>query len=239
MVMWDHNPQGQMESSLNGFANLWRTDLEEAAYIIYELEINKIADVEYFDKISNEEIIYRSDCFRGLSPECPDLSPGSPAFVTLASRRMFREWKARQYEREKKAKQRAKKDSPAFVPAKSLPLSSSSSSSSPSNKEKDIQLSVVLRDNSEFQITEEKILEYQKAYPNINVEHELRMLCQWNIDNPGKRKTKIGILRHINSWLMATQKKRIEVQIKPQPDGQLKYQIRPWTEVKAEKMKED
>jgi uncharacterized protein YdaU (DUF1376 family) len=105
------------------------------------------------------------------------------------------------------------------------------SSSSIKDKEKDIQLSVVLRDKSDFKLYEEKILEYQKAYPNIAVRQELLKIIQWNQDNPAKRKTRVGILRHINSWLSGAQGETKNIEAAPKP--------REWKDVKAEKLAED
>ena len=94
----------------------------------------------------------------------------------------------------------------------------SSSSSSIKDKEKDIQLlQVVLRDKTYFKIPEKKILEYQKVYPNINVRQEILKIIQWNEDNPDRRKTKRGILRHINTWLSKAQGETKNIEAAPKP----------------------
>jgi hypothetical protein len=40
-----------------------------------------------------------------------------------------------------------------------------------------------------------------QAYPKIDIQAEIRKMDMWCYTNPGKRKTKTGILRFINSWL--------------------------------------
>lgn len=65
-----------------------------------------------------------------------------------------------------------------------------------------------LRGNVTFTLEEDKIKAYQKTYPNIDVIQCLKECRQWNEDNPGKRKTKTGILKHINTWLKREQEKK-------------------------------
>ena len=85
------------------------------------------------------------------------------------------------------------------------------------DKEKNIQLSVVLRDNSYFHLREEKIASYQLTYPNINVRSEILKIIQWNEDNPTKRKTRAGLPRHINAWLSGAQGKTKNIEAAPKP----------------------
>ena len=61
--------------------------------------------------------------------------------------------------------------------------------------------SVILKDKTYFDITKEKVKEYEITYPNIDVRQELIRLKQWNIDNDAKRKTRRGFLGHVNKWL--------------------------------------
>lgn len=59
----------------------------------------------------------------------------------------------------------------------------------------------------EYPILKSKVVEWKDSYPGIDVEQELRKVRQWNKDNSTRRKTKTGILRHINSWLGRAQDK--------------------------------
>ncbi len=130
MIMWDENPQGHMETHIKGYAQTLRIEIPEACFIIAELESNKIANVEFMDEDCQKLIHEYSDHFQGLSPECPDLSQFCHVYVSITNRRMYRDWKAKEYERLKKQRQREKDASPPGVPKKSPPPSSSSSSSS-------------------------------------------------------------------------------------------------------------
>lgn len=80
-------------------------------------------------------------------------------------------------------------------------------------EEKDMRISSAapallfpLKDGSEYPLELAKISQYEKTYRNINVPQELRNCLQWDIDNPDERKTKKGILKHINFWLNGASK---------------------------------
>lgn len=66
-------------------------------------------------------------------------------------------------------------------------------------------ISFILKDNTEFKITEDIYNEYEQLYPNVNVMQELRKLKAWCISNPSKRKTRKGALRFVNGWLSRKQ----------------------------------
>ena len=59
----------------------------------------------------------------------------------------------------------------------------------------------------EFLIYEADIAQWAETFPNVNIIQELREIRQWNIDNPGKRKSQTGIRRHISGWLIDEQDK--------------------------------
>jgi len=56
-----------------------------------------------------------------------------------------------------------------------------------------------------YELSNEKLKEYKKTYPHIDVEQEITKLIQWNKDNPSKRKPKRGVHKHINYWLSNSQ----------------------------------
>lgn len=66
-------------------------------------------------------------------------------------------------------------------------------------------ISFILKDNTDFKITEDIYNEYEQLYPDVNVMQELRSLKAWCISNPSKRKTRKGALRFVNSWLSRKQ----------------------------------
>ena len=53
----------------------------------------------------------------------------------------------------------------------------------------------------EYPVTKEKRAEYQKTYPGIDVDQELRSIQQWCVDNPSRRKTTRGMPRFLNAWM--------------------------------------
>ena len=57
----------------------------------------------------------------------------------------------------------------------------------------------------EYHVTQKDVDEWQGSYPGIDVMQELRNCCQWNRDNPTRRKTKGGIRKHISGWLAREQ----------------------------------
>lgn len=88
-------------------------------------------------------------------------------------------------------------------------------SSSSLKKEKDMQIPSAtpallfpLKDGTEYPLELAKISEYEKTYYNIDVMFELKKCLQWDIDRPKERKTKTGILKHINFWLSNESKQK-------------------------------
>lgn len=70
-----------------------------------------------------------------------------------------------------------------------------------------IFLSLLLKDGSEYPVSESQIPEWEKLYPLVDIRQELRNMCGWLQGNPQKRKTRAGILRFVNAWLSRTQEK--------------------------------
>lgn len=64
---------------------------------------------------------------------------------------------------------------------------------------------IPLIDKTDYDITAEQIADWQKDFPAIDVEQEIRNCRQWNNANPKNRKTRAGILRHITAWLTRAQ----------------------------------
>lgn len=60
---------------------------------------------------------------------------------------------------------------------------------------------ILLKDGSEYAITEAEIAEWTTAYPGMDVPGELRKARAWCIANPTKRKTRRGIAGFLNGWL--------------------------------------
>lgn len=84
--------------------------------------------------------------------------------------------------------------------------------SEPKSNEKEIFITLILNDKTEYPITESLVKEYQELYQAIDVKEELRKMRGWLISNPTKRKTKRGILKFVNGWLSREQDKGYPVQ---------------------------
>lgn len=64
-----------------------------------------------------------------------------------------------------------------------------------------------LNDNSLYEVPQKNIDTWIKAYPAVDVKHELIKIYAWLESNPTRRKTKRGINRFINTWLSKEQDK--------------------------------
>ena len=60
---------------------------------------------------------------------------------------------------------------------------------------------IPLADNTEYPIYPSMVAEWQRLYPNVEVEQALRDIRGWNLANKRRRKTVGGIMKHINAWL--------------------------------------
>lgn len=58
-----------------------------------------------------------------------------------------------------------------------------------------------LNDGSEYNLPREKYEQYKRCFPGIDLDAELLKCIAWGISNPKNRKTRSGILKHINNWL--------------------------------------
>lgn len=68
-------------------------------------------------------------------------------------------------------------------------------------------IALPLNDKSEFEVTQADADEWAAIYPAVDVCQELRNMRGWLLSNASKRKTKAGIRRFINGWLMKEQDK--------------------------------
>jgi len=68
-------------------------------------------------------------------------------------------------------------------------------------KNNNILYSLILKDGSEYPITEDDLKGWEKNFPSLDVRNEFLKMQSWCESNPSKRKTKTGIKRFINGWL--------------------------------------
>lgn len=64
-----------------------------------------------------------------------------------------------------------------------------------------------LKDNTMFAISKTQVEEWTLLYPDVNIMQELRNMYGWLDVNPQKRKTRMGMKRFINNWLLRAQNK--------------------------------
>lgn len=57
----------------------------------------------------------------------------------------------------------------------------------------------------EWALTQEKLAEWERTYPMMDVQAECRKARQWLSDNPARRKTARGMDRFLGSWLSRAQ----------------------------------
>jgi len=66
-------------------------------------------------------------------------------------------------------------------------------------------IAIPLSGGGEYPITQEQIFQWEALYPGIDVLQSLRNILGWNLANPKRRKTRAGVLSHINTWLAKEQ----------------------------------
>ena len=81
-----------------------------------------------------------------------------------------------------------------------------SSGKQPSEPEADVE-ALILNDGTEWKPSKTLFAEYVRLYPNVDVKQQFNVMRGWCISNPQKRKTRRGITRFVNSWLVREQDK--------------------------------
>lgn len=79
-----------------------------------------------------------------------------------------------------------------------------------SNEPSPVVIKLLLKNGTEYGVTQSMIDEYKQDYPHVNVEQELRFMRSWCNANPAKRKTKAGVNRFITNWLSKEEKFKSE-----------------------------
>lgn len=73
--------------------------------------------------------------------------------------------------------------------------------------ESPVLLAIPLNDGTEFGVTEKMAGEFAELYPAVDVPQTLREIRGWNLADPTRRKTRKGVLKHINGWMAKEQNK--------------------------------
>ena len=64
---------------------------------------------------------------------------------------------------------------------------------------------IPLNDGTDWRPTEALFAEYVRLYPNVDVKQQFNEMRGWCLSNPGRKKTKRGVTRFVNSWLSKEQ----------------------------------
>lgn len=75
----------------------------------------------------------------------------------------------------------------------------------PPTPQEPVFIKIPLIDKTEFDVTESMVKDFKEAYPAVDVEQQLRNMRQWCLSNPKNKKTRSGVMRFINNWLMKDQ----------------------------------
>lgn len=68
-------------------------------------------------------------------------------------------------------------------------------------------ISLILHDNSYFDVTNDDYVKWKELYPAVDVMQELRKMAGWCDSNQTKRKTRRGVRAFITAWLAREQDK--------------------------------
>ena len=60
---------------------------------------------------------------------------------------------------------------------------------------------MILKNGENWEPSDTDVIEWQRAYQNIDVHREIDAMSCWCEANPSKRKTPAGIKRFVNAWL--------------------------------------
>lgn len=126
--------------------------------------------------------------------------------ITITCRRMVNDEKEREKARIRKEKERLShgkvteksQDCHGDVTDLSQDCHAPSSDLLSSSSKKNIN--ILLKDDSLFEVDQQEITLLGDTFPNIKTIPLLKYIRKWNLDNPGKRKTKRGIKKHITTW---------------------------------------
>jgi hypothetical protein len=97
------------------------------------------------------------------------------------------------------------KTRPRQEKTKETPLASRDESRSPGDPVNGNAVAYIPIQGGEFGVSQELSEELARLYPKVDVPQTLNEIRGYNISNPTKRKTRSGVLRHINTWMAKEQ----------------------------------
>ena len=75
----------------------------------------------------------------------------------------------------------------------------------------------LLNDATTYGLRQSQVSQFAALYPAVDLPAQLRACMGWNFANPTRRKTRTGILKHINSWLAEKQNAPAQARASPTP----------------------
>jgi hypothetical protein len=68
-----------------------------------------------------------------------------------------------------------------------------------------VTVGIPLKDGGEYVLSPEQLTEFERLYPAVDVPQTLAEIRAWNLANPGRRKSREDVLRHVNTWFAKEQ----------------------------------
>ena len=90
---------------------------------------------------------------------------------------------------------------------------------------------MICKNGIDWQPTDEQILQWQHAYPEVDIFAELNVMAVWLQSNEPKRKTEKGMPRFVNSWLSRANLKGGSPFAQQEQDTSGKKPMKQWTQL--------
>jgi len=90
---------------------------------------------------------------------------------------------------------------------------------------------MICKNGTDWQPTDEQILQWQHAYPEVDIFAELNVMAAWLQSNEPKRKTEKGMPRFVNSWLSRANQKGGSPFAQQEQDTSGKKPMKQWTQL--------
>jgi hypothetical protein len=209
--MHESETPGKLEGTYLNFARMCRCTEEEIKAAILELQETKTATVIIGSNAESQKVTQRSN-----------------VKVTVINRRMFKAFKDKQDAARRQSEFRARKrevtqesqqSNEDITSPSSTSTSTSTSKIGNTNSCPELEkisseqqakndppvITIPLNTGEEYPIPQSLVQEFERLYPSVDVMQGLRAIRGWNLTNVTHRKTRGGILRHINGWLAKAQ----------------------------------
>jgi hypothetical protein len=90
---------------------------------------------------------------------------------------------------------------------------------------------MITKDGTDWQPTDEQVIGWQHAYPEVDLFAELNVMAVWLDANPPKRKTERGMARFVNSWLSRANQKGGSPFAAKQQEQTGRLSLKSWTQL--------